>query len=97
MVWIDFNWDIMEPISYFVGLSTMMIGVLFFVLYRAEFSYRALRDRQRNKTLRKLYITREFNWKKWNELHQKVESYKKGLGHYNLPPELVALEQKADL
>jgi len=30
MVWIDFNWDIMEPITYFVGISTMLGGYIFF-------------------------------------------------------------------
>jgi hypothetical protein len=95
MVWIDFNWDIMEPISYFVGLSTMMIGVLFFVLYRTEYSYRSLRERQRLKTLRKLYLLREFNWKKWNSLQEKVEYYKRQLGPYNLPQELRDLEKTA--
>jgi len=73
MVWIDFNWDIMEPISYFVGLATMMVGVLFFSLYRTEYTYFALMERQRLKALRKLYINKEFNWERWNALDQKVK------------------------
>ena len=55
MVWIDFNWDIMEPISYFVGLATMMVSVLFFSLYRTEYTYYALMERQRLKALRYLF------------------------------------------
>jgi len=44
MVWIDFNWDIMEPISYFVSLSTLMLGYIFFVLYREEYTYAGLEN-----------------------------------------------------
>jgi len=85
MVWIDFNWDIMEPISYFVGLSTMLVGVLFFVLYRTEYTYHALRDRQRLKALRKIYVTKEFNWQKWNNLNGQVNYYRDQLGEANIP------------
>uniref|UniRef100_A0A6B2L5Z2 Calcium uniporter protein n=1 Tax=Arcella intermedia TaxID=1963864 RepID=A0A6B2L5Z2_9EUKA len=77
MVWIDFNWDIMEPITYFVGVFTMMGGYLFFVLYNEDYTYKALENRQRMLALKKLYISEEFNWQKWNALHQKVLTYTK--------------------
>jgi len=94
MVWWDFNWDIMEPISYFVSLSTLMLGYIFFVLYREEYTYDALLDRQRKQALRKLYINDEFNWKRWNELHIKVESLVDLIGPHNLPSNLkTALKQ----
>jgi len=80
MVWIDFNWDIMEPISYFVSLSTLMLGYIFFVLYREEYTYAGLEHRQKLKALRKLYINEEFNWKQWNELNLEVQRIKSLLG-----------------
>jgi len=80
MVWIDFNWDIMEPISYFVSLSTLMLGYIFFVLYREEYTYAGLEYRQKLKALRKLYINEEFNWKRWNELNLEVQRIKSLLG-----------------
>jgi len=94
-VWIDFNWDIMEPITYFVSLSTLMLGYMFFVLYREEYTYNALEERQRSKALRKLYIKEEFNWKRWHELHKQVEDLKDLLGHANIPEELKHSSQKA--
>jgi len=77
MVWIDFNWDIMEPITYFVGIFTLMGGYIFFVLYEEDYTYKALENRQRNLALKKLYISEGFNWQKWNRLHQEVEVKRK--------------------
>jgi len=100
MVWIDFNWDIMEPISYFVSLSTLMLGYIFFVLYREEYTYAGLEKRQRLKALRKLYINEEFNWKRWNELNQEVQKIKELVGPHlsNSPTSQLAsyLKEKAD-
>jgi len=96
MVWIDFNWDIMEPVTYFVGLTTLMGGYIFFVLYDQEYTYAALEERQFKKSLRKLYIKEEFHWKRWNELHQEVELLKVLLGPKNIPEEAKTLLQTGD-
>jgi len=72
MVWIDFNWDIMEPITYYVGVFTLLGGFTFFVLFGQDYTYHALERRQEMLALRKLYISEEFNWKKWNKLNQRV-------------------------
>jgi len=73
MVWIDFNWDIMEPITYYVGVFTLLGGFTFFVLYGEDYTYRALEKRQEMLALKKVYLSQEFNWQKWNKLHQRVQ------------------------
>jgi len=73
MVWIDFNWDIMEPITYFVGVFTLLGGFSFFVLYGQDYTYPALEKRQQLLALRRLYIAEEFNWQRWNQLHNRVK------------------------
>jgi len=80
MVWVSFNWDIMEPVTYFVGLFTLMGGYSFFVLCGEDYTYKALEYRLRLRVLRYYYISKEFNWKKWNDLHQQVEVLRKLLG-----------------
>jgi len=80
MVWIDFNWDIMEPITYFVGVFTLLGGFSFFVLYGQDYTYNALQKRQQMLALRRLYISEEFNWKKWNKLHHRVQTLLQLLG-----------------
>jgi len=85
MVWVDFNWDIMEPVTYFVFLGTMIMGYTFFVKYQQEFTYNALQDRQRKKALRRLYLKNEFNWRRWKELDNQVQELKSHLGSSNVP------------
>jgi len=84
MVWIDFNWDIMEPITYFVGVFTLLIGFSFFVLYGQDYTYHALERRQQMLALRRLYISEEFNWKKWNNLNERVRTISQLLGGKNV-------------
>jgi len=90
MVWIDFNWGIMEPVTYFVFLSTLIGGYFFFLISNEEYTYQALELRQINKSLRKLYTDKNhpFNWKKWNDLHLKVMALKEVIGEDNLSTEI---------
>jgi len=88
MVWIDFNWDIMEPVTYFVTLGGTIIGYLFFVLFKVEYTYMALKERQIKKNLRKLYLKNEFAWPRWNELDQQAHSLVHELGGANVPKPL---------
>eukprot|EP01130_Rhizamoeba_saxonica_P011106 TRINITY_DN459_c0_g1_i2.p1 TRINITY_DN459_c0_g1~~TRINITY_DN459_c0_g1_i2.p1 ORF type:complete len:229 (+),score=37.54 TRINITY_DN459_c0_g1_i2:498-1184(+) len=79
MVWWEFNWDIVEPISYFVTLATVMGGYTFFVFTNKEYEYEELRNKIKNRALRKKYLAEGFNWKEWNELHTQVTDLKRSL------------------
>jgi len=72
MIWIDYSWGVMEPVSYFVGLGTMIIGLSFFAAMNQEYTYNNLFDYVRKKFLRRIYLRKKFNWRKWNVLHQEV-------------------------
>jgi len=82
MVWIDFNWGIMEPVTYFVFLSTVIGGFFFFSISGQEYTYNALEQRQIHKVLRKLYTNKAqpFNWKKWNDLNLQINELKSAIG-----------------
>eukprot|EP01129_Flabellula_baltica_P015088 TRINITY_DN745_c0_g1_i1.p1 TRINITY_DN745_c0_g1~~TRINITY_DN745_c0_g1_i1.p1 ORF type:complete len:381 (+),score=87.41 TRINITY_DN745_c0_g1_i1:57-1199(+) len=75
-VWWEFNWDIVEPISYFVTLATLMSGYLFFMITDTEFTYDGLRQHLKNRRLRALYLKRNFDWKRWKELDTELSSLK---------------------
>jgi hypothetical protein len=45
MVWIDFNWDIMEPVTYFVTFGTLIFGFAFFTMTKIDYSYPAFKER----------------------------------------------------
>eukprot|EP01126_Amoeba_proteus_P013047 TRINITY_DN1543_c0_g2_i9.p2 TRINITY_DN1543_c0_g2~~TRINITY_DN1543_c0_g2_i9.p2 ORF type:complete len:135 (-),score=24.32 TRINITY_DN1543_c0_g2_i9:56-460(-) len=88
MVWFDFNWDIVEPMTYFVGLGTTLVGYSFFLTYKSEYSYAAVQERQRKKFLRKLYLKNDFNWRRWNGLDVKIKGLVNYVGKENLPEHL---------
>lgn len=71
MVWFDFNWDIMEPISFFITYTTVMSGYFYYLLTNNDYTYPDLKQTLANRKLRKLYIRNRFNWKEWNELTQR--------------------------
>lgn len=77
----------MEPVTYFVFLSTIIVGYTFFVKYSEEFTYDALKDRQRKKALRRYYLNNDFNWRRWNELDTEVRELTFKLGA-NVPKRL---------
>jgi len=91
MVWVDFNWDIMEPISYFVGLGTTIGAYWYFILFKNDYTYDVLEHRQRLKKLRKLYLKNEFNWKEWNHLHQQIKSIVNEIEPASVPKNLTHL------
>lgn len=72
-VWVDFNWDIMEPITYFVTLGTMIWGYTFFTFTKTDYSYPAFKDRIARRKLRAIYLKNEFNWKRWNTLYNRTK------------------------
>lgn len=87
MVWIDFNWDIMEPITYFVTLTTVIGGFSFFIKSKADYTYPALEERFANAKLRKLFIANRFNYKAWDSLNQQRVQLLEKLGS-NAPQQL---------
>jgi hypothetical protein len=72
-VWVDFNWDIMEPITYFVTLGTMIWGYTFFTFTKTDYSYPAFKERIARRKLRAIYLKNEFNWKRWDTLYQRTK------------------------
>jgi len=54
MVWYDYSWGVMEPVTYFVFLTTLIGGLFFFIISNQEFTYYALEQRQFRKALKKI-------------------------------------------
>jgi len=72
MVWWEFNWDIMEPITYNVTFGTFLGGYAFFVFSGKNYTYDNLKLLFKQRRLRVLYLRYGFNWRRWNELHNEV-------------------------
>ncbi|CAK5278626.1 unnamed protein product [Mycena citricolor] len=64
----DYGWDVMEPITYLSGLSTVMGGYLWFLYQGREVSYSSVLDRSISSRRHALYKARGFDIERWMEL-----------------------------
>lgn len=73
LTWWDYSWDIMEPVTYFVGSGTTMALFAYYVLTRQELSGRTMTDRKILKTLYKDGQQRGLNVEEYNRLVEEAE------------------------
>ncbi|XP_020613428.1 calcium uniporter protein, mitochondrial-like [Orbicella faveolata] len=72
LTWWEYSWDIMEPVTYFVGYGTAMACYAYFVLTRQEFLYPDARDRQFLLFFHKLSKRKIFDIKRYNEIKDAI-------------------------
>ncbi|KAJ7591634.1 DUF607-domain-containing protein [Mycena floridula] len=68
----DFGWEVMEPITYLSGLSTVMCGYLWFLYQGREVSYSSVLHQSISKRREALYQSRGFDIERWMDM--KTES-----------------------
>ncbi|OJD40428.1 coiled-coil domain containing protein [Diplodia corticola] len=61
----DLGWDTMEPVTYLVGLSTLIGGYVWFLYHNREASYRSAMNITVSRRQNKLYNERGFELEKW--------------------------------
>lgn len=64
----DLGWDVMEPVTYLVGLSTLIGGYLWFLYHNREVSYRQALNITVSARQNKLYQAKGFNIQEWETL-----------------------------
>jgi hypothetical protein len=64
----DLGWDVMEPVTYLVGLSTLIGGYGWFLLHNRQVSYRSAMNFTISRRQSQLYEKKGFDLKKWEDL-----------------------------
>lgn len=64
----DLGWDVMEPVTYLVGLSTLICGYMWFLYHNREVSYRSALNLTISRRQSKLYELRGFDLHRWENL-----------------------------
>ena len=72
----DLGWDVMEPVTYLVGLSCLIGGYLWFLYHNREVSYRAAMNLTISKRRAKLYENKGFNLSRWEGLIEEANAYR---------------------
>ena len=73
----DLGWDVMEPVTYLVGLSCLIGGYLWFLYHNREVSYRSALNLTISKRQTKLYESRGFELPKWEALIEEANAYRR--------------------
>ncbi|CAG8958166.1 hypothetical protein HYFRA_00000517 [Hymenoscyphus fraxineus] len=73
----DYGWDTMEPITYLAGLSTIMLGYLWFLYHNREVSYRSALNLTVSRRQNTLYQARGFDLQKWESMIEEANSLRK--------------------
>nr|CAG4710505.1 unnamed protein product [Naegleria fowleri] len=68
MTWIDYGWDVVEPITYFVTFSTATLGYIYFNFLKRDYSYEHATEILLHKKRLKFYKQVNFNFEKYQEL-----------------------------
>lgn len=69
--------DVMEPVTYLVGLSTLIAGYLWFLYHNREVSYRAALQLTVSRRQTKLYESKGFDVQRWEALIEEANAYRK--------------------
>lgn len=64
----ELGWDVMEPVTYLVGLSTLIGGYMWFLYHNREVSYRSAMNFTVSRRQQKLYAQHNFDLRKWEAL-----------------------------
>lgn len=73
----SYGWDTMEPVTYLAGLSTIMIGYLWFLYHNREVSYRSALNLTVSKRQNTLYEQKGFDLSKWESLIEEANALRK--------------------
>ncbi|KAG0652949.1 Calcium uniporter [Hyphodiscus hymeniophilus] len=73
----SYGWDTMEPITYLAGLSTIMLGYLWFLYHNREVSYQSALNLTVSRRQNALYQARGFDLRKWERLIEEANALRK--------------------
>jgi hypothetical protein len=73
----DLGWDVMEPVTYLVGLSTLIGGYLWFLYHNREVSYRSALNLTVSRRQSRLYELKGFDIRKWEALIEEANAIRK--------------------
>ncbi|KAI9155477.1 Coiled-coil domain containing protein, C-terminal [Paramyrothecium foliicola] len=73
----EMGWDLVEPVTYLAGLTTIMGGYLWFLFISRDLSYKAAMNVTVSKRQNALYQARGFDLSKWEQLVQDANALRK--------------------
>lgn len=73
----EFGWDLVEPVTYLAGLTTIMGGYLWFLYINKDLSYRAAMNVTVSRRQHALYEARGLDMGRWEQLVQEANALRR--------------------
>lgn len=73
----EWGWDLVEPVTYLVGLSTIMGGYLWFLYISKDLSYKAAMNVTVSRRQTALYENKGFDMQRWEQLMQEANAMRR--------------------
>lgn len=73
----SYGWDVMEPVTYLVGLSGLMGGYIWFLYHNREVSYRSAMNLTVSRRQSQLYEQKGFNPRVWEGLVEEANKLRR--------------------
>jgi hypothetical protein len=73
----ELGWDVMEPVTYLVGLSTLIGGYIWFLYHNREVSYKSAMNFTISRRQSKLYNAKGFDLRKWEGLIEEANALRR--------------------
>lgn len=73
----EWGWDLVEPVTYLVGLTTIMGGYLWFLYISRDLSYKAAMNVTVSRRQNALYETKGFDMQRWEQLVQEANALRR--------------------
>ncbi|KAL3136315.1 hypothetical protein ABBQ38_005579 [Trebouxia sp. C0009 RCD-2024] len=75
----ELSWDVMEPITYFIGSGTGIAFYLYFLATQREFAYREWKNQMMTRLQAEGYARKHLDMSRYNKLKKDIERYKRYL------------------
>jgi hypothetical protein len=69
---VDFDWDIMEPVSFFLTTGTALVFFVWYLIQKKEHTYTRYDLTMLPRRLRKLYSSAGFDYTRWKAIHTRM-------------------------
>lgn len=75
----ELSWDVMEPITYFIGSGTGIAFYLYFLATQREFAYREWKNQMMTRLQAEGYARKHLDMSRYNKLKKDIERYRRYL------------------
>jgi len=72
LTYVELSWDVMEPISYFVGVFNAILVYIYFMVYQRDFSFNDWASRMQTSYTKSAVSKKGIDWERYKKIARKL-------------------------